>query len=279
MNAALDALMRHAIDYAGLFPPAGLSVGEAIAEYARVRAGAMGWIAGALVVSSDRLREIRTDAIPLSVVMRRPSPASVDDVMRATPATIVALEFPPLSAADIRTTAAAVPPGTRAFFEVAPNDHLEASLDAVSDAGAFAKIRTGGVTAEAFPDASAVHRFFRGCVDRKLLCKATAGLHHAVVGRYRLTYEADSAVSTMFGFLNVSAAAALVHAGAPESDVLQLLKEPAPSAFVFEGDMLTWREYRVSVSDIQAMRRNLFWAFGSCSLQEPIDDLVRMQLT
>ena len=43
--------------------------------------------------------------------------------------------------------------------------------------------------------------------------KATAGLHHALRGDYRLTYEPDSARRTMHGFVNLVLAAALLLAG------------------------------------------------------------------
>lgn len=276
---AIEALMRHAIDYAGMFPPAALSLPDALAEYARARTSAHGWVVGTFVVPAHALRGIRDRDIPLAVVMRETSASAIDDVIRAAgQLTIAALEFPPMPAADIAAAAAAVPSGTRAYFEVPPGAEMQPMLDAVAAAGACAKFRTGGITAEAFPAATAIYHFFQSSLARHVVCKATAGLHHAIAGRYPLTYEPGCPLASMFGFLTVSAAAALVYIGAPRGDVVALLTESDADAMSFDADGMRWREYRVSTKDLEAMRRSLFSSFGSCSVQEPIDDLVRMHL-
>jgi hypothetical protein len=77
-TTAVEALMRHAIDYAGMFPPAALPLTEALTEYARVRAGAAGWTLGAFVVPSSHVSELTAGLkgqpvardLPLAVVMR-----------------------------------------------------------------------------------------------------------------------------------------------------------------------------------------------------------------
>jgi hypothetical protein len=192
--------------------------------------------------------------------------------------TIAALEFPPMPAAGIIGTAAAVPSGVRAYFEVPPGAELQAQLDAVARAGACAKIRTGGVTPDAFPAATAVYHFLQSCLARHVVCKATAGLHHAVPGRYPLTYEQGCSSAPMFGFLTLSAMAALVYIGAPKEDAVALLTESNADALTLDGDGMRWRDYAVGTTDLETMRRSLFSSFGSCSAQEPIDDLIRMHL-
>src|SRR5437588_212808 len=76
--------------------------------------------------------------------------------------------------------------------------------------------------------------------------KATAGLHHAVRGCYALTYETASATDTMYGFLNLAVAAALIRAGAVLADVVEALVEPSADAFRFSADALTWRSRTIS---------------------------------
>ena len=152
-----------------------------------------------------------------------------------------------------------------------------AGLDAVAACGALAKIRTGGLTPDAFPHAPSLYRFLRACRDRGLAAKATAGLHHAVSGCYPLTYEAASASAPMYGFLNVCTAAALVHMGATEDDVLRALNESSSAAFRFDDEGMEWRGRRFSTNDLRAMRQALFRSFGSCSLREPIDELTLMR--
>jgi hypothetical protein len=279
---AVDALMRHAIDYAGVFPPARLGVADALAEYARVRDGGLGWVLGTFVLSSDHVREPSLAAlrdIPLSVVMRHPSAEAVAALLRdADRLQVASVEIPPMPAGDMRAIAAAASPPTRVFFEIAPGDDLDRSIDAVAAAGACAKIRTGGITGEAFPAPASIYRFFQSCCIRHVVCKATAGLHHALAGRYPLTYEPGCAWGPMFGFMTVSAAAALIYIGAPKEDVIAVLTESQAAAITLDAEGLRWREYRISTSTLEAMRRTLFSSFGSCSAQEPIDELVRMRL-
>ena len=58
MLESVHALLEHAIDYAGLFPPAGLGMTEATANYARYLAGEHGWMLGRFIVATPRLHEL-----------------------------------------------------------------------------------------------------------------------------------------------------------------------------------------------------------------------------
>jgi hypothetical protein len=118
----------------------------------------------------------------------------------------------------------------------------------------------------------------RACARASVPFKATAGLHHALCGRYPLTYEAGSDRAEMFGFLNVSVAAALVHAGATSAEAIDALKESSPRAFTFTGAALEWRERSISTTALEDMRRNFFRSFGSCSFDEPMKELEQLAL-
>ena len=74
--------------------------------------------------------------------------------------------------------------------------------------------------------------------------KATAGLHHAVRGRYPLTYEPASPTETMYGFLNLGVAAALLHAKANAAEAVEALEESAAGSFRFQADGLNWKRSR-----------------------------------
>jgi hypothetical protein len=62
---ALHLLLHDAIDYAGLFPPAGLDMGPAVRNYAAYRAGADAWALGRFIVPAVRLGELEDAAAPL----------------------------------------------------------------------------------------------------------------------------------------------------------------------------------------------------------------------
>jgi hypothetical protein len=142
-----------------------------------------------------------------------------------------------------------------------------ALLDAVAEHGLRAKIRTGGVTSDAFPAAEAIANFLRACAERGVAFKATAGLHHPVRCVRPLTYEADAPRGTMHGFVNVFMAAALpVRAE-------EILLESDPRAFAFDDDAASWRGNHVATETLRDVRQRFAISFGSCSFEEPLADL------
>ncbi len=220
----LTALLRHAIDYAGLFPPAGLSMPEAVREYHAQRSGPDAWALGRFVLGVAQLggfvaarAELPGDAWPLAVIATGADDAAVIAGVAASQAhllSVSAVEARGDSPAAIAALAPLARVTRELFVEVPLGASLYDVLSAVSSLGARAKIRTGGVTADAFPSPLQVARFLRACADCGLPFKATAGLHHLVRGEYPLTYEQGSPRATMFGFLNVFAAAAFARQGA-----------------------------------------------------------------
>jgi hypothetical protein len=149
---------------------------------------------------------------------------------------------------------------------------------AVASAGGRLKVRTGGVTADAFPAAADLVRFLRAALEAGVPFKATAGLHHPLRAEYRLTYEPGSACGTMFGFLNLFLAAAFVRAGMDDVELERLLEERDPRAFRFDGEGVEWRGHRLEPGAVGSAREAGIISFGSCSFTEPIGDLQSLGL-
>jgi hypothetical protein len=76
----------------------------------------------------------------------------------------------------------------------------------------------------------------------------------------------------MFGFLNVFLAAAFLHHGLGDADVVRLLEEREPEAIRFSGGAVEWRGRRLDQGAIAAARAGIV-AFGSCSFIEPVSEL------
>ena len=74
--------------------------------------------------------------------------------------------------------------------------------------------------------------------------------------------------------LNLFAASslALVH-DLPVTRLTEIVAEVDPAAFAIELDRLSWREFEASAEQIAVSRKDLLTTFGSCSFQEPRDDL------
>ena len=234
------ALFTGLIDYAGLFPPAALPMADAVRNYEAYRQGEHAWMLGRFVVPQPHAHEVPAD-YPRSVI-------GVDEVKA--------------SSADEIARLASIGDATR-YIEVGD---LEL-IDAIAEHGLRAKIRTGGITADAFPQAEFVANFMARCADRGVAFKATAGLHHPVRCLRPLTYEASAPHGTMHGFVNVFMAAALL----PHAEAILL--EDEPQAFAFDDDQASWRGHAVTTEDLERIRNEFAISFGSCSFVEPIADL------
>ena len=152
-RAALEKL----IDHAALFPPASMTVEEALVEDARVRAAETGWIVGRFVVRASQLEEVSRLEAPLSVV----ADAAVPEDPR-----VEAVEVP-------LSNNLSLSPGPEVYVERPIRDL--GWLDELD--GARAKVRCGG---EAVPSVDELAAFIRRCRDLGVPFKATAGLHHPV---------------------------------------------------------------------------------------------------
>ncbi len=123
--------------------------------------------------------------------------------------------------------------------------------DDVASLGARAKIRCGGAR---IPPVEEVAEFVRGCRDRGVIFKATAGLHHAYP-----TAEGEH------GFLNLLAAAVF-------GDEEEALRE-GPPAFALDADSFRWRDREAKPRQLADVRAALFHSIGTCSFFEPVEEL------
>ncbi|HEY6212378.1 MAG TPA: hypothetical protein VIW45_08840 [Vicinamibacterales bacterium] len=233
-------LFARLIDYAGLFPPAALPMEQAVANYARYRDGEHAWMLGKFVVPQALCHPERSEGPASSLAKTDLSILGIDEVKEipADPHGIVYVEVTDLSLIKV-----------------------------LAERGLRAKIRTGGVTADAFPTVDRIAAFIRECAAYGVPFKATAGLHHPIRCVRPLTYEPDAPRGTMHGFVNVFLAAALIdHAE-------EILMETDAGAFAFDDDTASWRGHRIATSDLARVRNEFAISFGSCSFDEPVADL------
>ena len=77
----------------------------------------------------------------------------------------------------------------------------------------------------------------------------------------------------MFGFLNIFVAAVFAQSRAHEKVLTEIVDESEIAAFRFGEDELEWRGRTATARQIVSARGSLGLAFGSCSFQEPVDEL------
>jgi hypothetical protein len=205
------------------------------------------------------------------------------ELMRAAgvalpPFSIDAVEFRPGSPAMIAELSSVLPPALPVFCEIPFTEDTIAWTAAIRQAGWFAKIRTGGVTPESFPSSVAVAEFLAQCKAQGVAFKATAGLHHPVRSEHPLTYESNSVCGVMHGFLNVFLGAALLECGILQEQLVQILEDTRAASFQFSEEFGKWNKLFVNESDLARTRRHFAISFGSCSFEEPIQDLQKLGL-
>ena len=291
VSPVLHALLERVVDYAGLFPPAALSMREAVSEYAQQRRSPSAWMLGRFVVPVTRLDELaaatnangRQDEVvwPISALVGA-DPAGDFQAIRAFNAraagrfAVESVELRAATADAIDFALAQRRDALEHYVEIAIEQDPRLLLQAIARHGARAKVRTGGVTPEAFPSPAALARFIVACAELGVPFKATAGLHHPLRGEQPLTYESGAPAATMFGFLGLFTAGALARTGADEATVVQVLEERDASAFSFTDDALRWRDRTIALAQVSASRHEFALSFGSCSFREPVDDLQRL---
>lgn len=312
VTPGLDAFLRRIVDYAGMFPPASLSLEQAIRNDAEYRSGPDAWMLSRFICPAAKLAKLGayvhlfSDSSPLTLSVLGRASYSADKFLAGLDkslAHIVVFREAYGSRALVEMIELPLPPGRppsdlfdRAaeliearnlrhlmpFYEARPEGNWQRAVETTLDgivahntrrAGAQGwlagfKLRTGGVTANAFPTAEQIAFVIVACRKRGIALKFTAGLHHPV-------RRFDWSIQTkMHGFLNVFAAGILSHARRlSAADVQAILEEERAARFRFSDRGFSWNGLGATVDEIAAARRSAIVSFGSCDFDEPRDDL------
>jgi hypothetical protein len=301
--SSLVSLLNGIVDYAGLFPPAALELDQVVCNYSEYQKTSQSWMLGRLVLPALQLSELDLSAAEFfphvppgwKISALVPEFSETEKFKQAIEsiasfnqkharddaglAAVDAIETRVASSDAVASVAAAIPSGIDVFFEL---DHRADPAELIQSMGTgerngFAKIRTGGVTADLIPTVAEVARFIVRCAENGVGLKATAGLHHPIRSEFPLTYQTDSPRATMHGFINVFVAMMLAfELRLGQADVELVIAETDPDRFEFAGESIRWGEWTVESSAIERVRRDLAISFGSCSFEEPIQDLQRL---
>lgn len=305
MPPALRTLLSSAIDYAGLFPPAALALEPALRNYRAYLETPEAWMLGAFVLpvaqferaedllgAFDETHRLRVSALGAKTanagefateVVRVAAGLQTLRARHGERVTITQLEIalpPQADEAMLHTLIAALAAvdfdDLPVFCEAASGVEVPALLtllgahrrEVVARPLGF-KLRTGGVTAAAFPSVEEVAEVLAAAARAEVAIKFTAGLHHPIRAHH------DSVQTRMHGFLNMLGAAVLARLGADAATLRAVLAEEDPARFVLTADPLRLGPAELSESDIAAQRR---WvtSLGSCSFDEPREDLARL---
>ncbi|HWB19997.1 MAG TPA: hypothetical protein VG711_06840 [Phycisphaerales bacterium] len=313
LNDGLHALLQGVIDYAGLFPPARLSMSETVQNYAKFLESDEEWMLGRLIVPARRLEEFEREAAPImqqwinrherESASEEPSEQGAWQISALTGdagsdelandletiaefnerhahdqggdgfAVVDVIELKADSARAIDVALDLIPEDLYAFFEIPSKHDPRGFVAAIVDGDAGAKIRTGGLTAESYPLPAEVARFIAACSKAKVTWKATAGMHHP------LRHFSDAVQTKEHGFLNIFIAGCLAGAGmVNESEIEQILNVEHINAFTIDKKIVGWTDKRMPIADVRRVREQIASSFGSCSFDEPVADLRTLKL-
>lgn len=265
------------VDDAAVFPPGSASLPDAVRAHLEHRVAWYRELVGPLLVKTSQLSELpalldklRTDDTPLrigvvgdtGIAAVAPAMARLrDDIVVAQIEVPVAKrgEDPMPGVAELRDTVGEWG-GVLVYGEIPLTFGLHEALDGLAGTPVIPKFRTGGLLSELFPTPEELAAVIVACVERGTSLKLTAGLHHAV------RHTDRSTGFTHHGFLNVLVACADAAKGAGVSDVAETLRHTDPRPLVDTTYELRDRE------------RPLWAGFGSCSVTEPLDDLIGLGL-
>jgi hypothetical protein len=269
-------------DDASLFPPASLPMADAVTGHLRHQAAWYREMSGPFVCAGTKIAELSAaltaaGVAELDLALVLPGgaaglDAAVDGVFADPRLRLRAVELPADAGesitAAVADAAAALDrtplAGAAAFIEVPARHLTTAAAHVVDDHRYLAKVRTGGTTAEAFPDDQTLANCLVTLAQARLAFKCTAGLHHA------LRHRATDTGFEHHGFLNVLLAVA---AALDDASREQVAAELAGR----DAARVVAKIRNLDVETVSAVR-SLFTSFGTCSTDEPVNDLVRLDL-
>jgi len=256
---------RGLVDDAAIFPPGNADLTEALQAWAARREEWYADLVGSFVVTDTRLGSIPAD-LPVSVVLTSGAGAveGVASLAARKDLRLAGLEVAVRDADDpvgnvrrIDAAARAAELDVPVFVEIPGPASASwlAAADEVAACGHRLKLRLGNVDHDLVPDSGTVAAWIDAALDRETRFKATAGLHRAV--------RHDPEGGGSHGFLNVMAATQALWDGGSVADAVDALEQR-------DGAVL-------AATDLSSSRR-WFTSFGSCSVTEPLDDLIALGL-
>jgi hypothetical protein len=300
--ASFQALLARSIDYAGMFPPCSLALEPALRNQAQYIRSNDAWMLNTFVlpvVQFDSAKQLLPAFDPqhsLRVSALGPKTenaaafldalAEIEAAVRSLAAHNVDLVsvnqlemwLPQDADLSVLEEARSIIGDLPAFWE-APAERAQETitwlteLNSGTDKPTFGlKLRTGGVTPDAFPTSAQIARALVVPATHQVPIKFTAGLHHAI-RQYR-----EEVQTKMHGFLNVLGAAILAAEHKwDEEQTAAMLEDEDPKSFSFDDDFFAWREWKIDLKRLNN-RRKFVISFGSCSFDEPREDLRALNL-
>ncbi|MDH6280160.1 hypothetical protein [Prescottella agglutinans] len=278
-QVTISPLLAGLCDDAALFPPGNAPMDAAVPAHLAHEGSDHAALVGPFVFPAPRLGELpaivadQDGVLELSLTVPGgvdAVPAALEQLRAIDGVKLVAMEIavpegqtPDVLFAGLDEIVSAAP-GVDIFVEVPRDDRRPEILARLAGTAYAAKFRTGGIVAAAYPDEAELAAAIHTVVGSGVRFKATAGLHHAV----RNT-DPDTGFE-QHGFLNVMLAAHRAADGASVDEIAATLADRDGRSLAADLDGL-------STEAVDALRAN-FLSFGTCSISDPLTELVGLGL-
>ncbi|MBC8203781.1 MAG: hypothetical protein H8E91_08130 [Planctomycetes bacterium] len=275
-----EIMLEGFIDYAGLYPPASLDMQSVVNNWSSFQQLDDSWMLARLIIPASKLDEFKEcakDVLPssedemwqLSVLLPPVSSgkfesavqATIDFNMESCGAVANVVEFKASTTEEIDSAFSILHDDLFPFIELPIEEDPRGLIACLSGSIAGAKVRTGGVTPDLYPSSNQLARFIHSCAVAGQAFKATAGMHHPC------QHKNETVGVLEYGFLSVlqATAAASIH-NATVGEVENILNGSEPNLSAFKE------------SQLEQIRAELFNSLGTCSFEEPRNDLRKMGL-
>lgn len=283
--------LENIIDYAGIFPPAGLPASVALEKYRSYRSGAESWILGSLAWSCNTLSDLGSlvtpnDELELALIGRTSTnwetwqDARLQDVEDVN---MLLEKCPGVAAAtyesriddlsritDALNSLRSLGKETDIYIELPWDQPIDDALaELATEDWVRVKFRTGGKTKEAYPSPVQLANVLKQCIDLEIEFKLTAGLHEPIA-------HVDKQGVLNHGFLNIlMATSAAFQDDASINEMAEILDARDPSQWSLKKG-LSFAGKSLGEEELNNAR-SFFGSFGSCSIEEPLGGLQRLQ--
>ncbi|HEX6983287.1 MAG TPA: hypothetical protein VF181_11050 [Balneolaceae bacterium] len=324
MKPSLKVFLKEIIDYAGLFPPAELSLDTAIQNYNNYRKTDDSWMLSRFIIPASGLQKLKpygknlfSEGRPFDFSVLGKGTETVDEFYDQLDEIVQALnQFHETHGNHVTTDMLEVKLPREAvfandtallleifaevtermnesdklpdnlFFEgyfeenwkkdishILQTLHKHNEQFSMKDIHAGFKVRCGGVKASLFPSPEQLAFTLNRTKEENIALKCTAGLHHPV------RHYDDSVQTKMHGFFNVFGGAMLGYAhDLSDEELLEILNEEDSDHFSFTDGGFSWMGKEIPTNEIQELRETALISFGSCSFNEPREDLQSLGL-
>ncbi len=289
MTASFTNFMTGLIDYAGMFPPAGLDVAAAVTHYAGYLESNDGWMLGRCIVPVAQLPGVglRPEFRFSVIVSHETVQEELDQLskfkgcveMVETRVTEEAVSLARCTELVSRLKANLCRIGlqdVQLFVEAENVAAAALAIAAVNNSTIRGetfkhtgfKLRCGGLNNQTSPSPEKVAEVISTCCAHDIPIKFTAGMHHP------LSNHSPETGTLQYGFLNIFAASLLFWSGnISKNEIVECVCDKTARHFHFTREHFSWRDKTISAREIERLRRSRVISFGSCSFSEPVEGL------